>query len=726
MAIFCSSVAQYAPSDYCRALLLFALTRYVMGILFMKKKSLPFLAQSCIFLHTLLFGCSWLTLNYYQMFSLQRAVSGVSIGLFLPWLLLVLLDALLVPSLFTALYIFYARIGHNSRSPLWHDIMSGYALPLSLLLTAVTCVLAATLFSSPRELLLLFPVFLWFLLRALGAPLVAWTVSRKAFLIAIVPALLTIAVYIFLGTTNGGYQRFSPEVLARIHAIFFLVDYVLSLWLYVVLAKLTRKEFYSPVLQTLWAVFLVGWIVSFAASYYSDVILSREQKHVAATWGAPLTVAGLRNVYYNDHEPDQAFFTALQNIRPHLESTPLVDITRTLANAPLTNDDFIRALDAELAGYDTLVDLVDRRLSTNKILKFPLVAENSEGIRTLPYLARLQEWASLLPARLLSATHRQDSLALARLWQCAHALHLSLSEEPFAASLQANLQCLSYAHTAFALAINTNILDEAILNHYAQDLQLSRATLHQQLPLMRYGESALLNVAFDEIIHGTHSRDILLFDTSKLRPLLAPLHIFLRKQQREALTLFIQEDFFNAPRITNDWGVPLLLTSMKNLPTNIQTAAAKHRLLTCAVAVKRHILHYGTFPETLEQLVPAFLPRIPRDPFNDQPLRYELLTEALPVIAIVPTKVITPTPDAPAMQTIPDISTAPAAASNSAAQTTGTASTNHNAPQWQTKRTTEQLKAARIWSVGRNLIDNHGEDHQGKEDDISFTLVAPQ
>ncbi|MDD4539705.1 MAG: hypothetical protein PHT80_11875, partial [Lentisphaeria bacterium] len=62
----------------------------------MKKKSLPFLAQSCIFLHTLLFGCSWLTLNYFQMFSLERAFAGVSVGMFLPWLLLVLLDALLV------------------------------------------------------------------------------------------------------------------------------------------------------------------------------------------------------------------------------------------------------------------------------------------------------------------------------------------------------------------------------------------------------------------------------------------------------------------------------------------------------------------------------------------------------------------------------------------------------------------------------------------------------
>ncbi|MGI5923918.1 MAG: hypothetical protein ACOX9E_08240 [Lentisphaeria bacterium] len=664
----------------------------------MKKMSLPFLAQSCIFLHSLLLGCAWLTLNYFQVFSLQRAFAGVSVSMFLPWLVLVLLDALLVSGLLAALYVFYTRIGRASRSPLWRDIMSGYALPIALLLTAITCVFAAALFDSPQELLLLFPVFLWFLLKALGAPLAAWTISRKAFVVAVVPAFVTIAAYIFLGVANVGSRRFSPEVLVYAHAIFFLVDYVLSLWLYVLLAKLTRKEFYSPVLQTLWALFLVGWLVSFAASYYSDVLLARKRKQVAATWGAPLDIAGLRDVYYNGHAPDKAFYAALQQVasRNTPRSTPLIRMAQTLSSMPTMNNEVRKALDAELACYSALIDLVDRRLSSNQILKFPLDAENSEAVRALPYLPWLQDWASLLPARALCAALRNDSLALAQLWQCSHALHLSLSEEPFAASLQTNIQCLHYATTALGLAINADVLDEATLERCAQDLQLSRASLQKQLPLLRYGESALLNVAFDEIMQGSHSHEILLFDSSKLRPLLAPLHIFLRKQQREALTLFIHEDFCCTPRIADNWGVPVLLTPMKNLQATVQAACAKHRLLTCAVALERHLRQHGELPETLDALVPAFLANIPRDPFNEQPLRYELVNEALPVVTIVPV------------------------------EGDGTAGEDDTPAQWQAKSSQEQLKAARIWSVGRNCCDDHGESHGRQFDDISFTRIAPR
>ncbi|NLE56518.1 MAG: hypothetical protein GX617_16390, partial [Lentisphaerae bacterium] len=47
-------------------------------------------------------------------------------------------------------------------------------------------------------------------------------------------------------------------------------------------------------------------------------------------------------------------------------------------------------------------------------------------------------------------------------------------------------------------------------------------------------------------------------------------------------------------------------------------------------------------------------------------------------------------------------------------------------PRWQTKTTQEKLKAARIWSVGRNRIDNCGEGHGGQFDDISFTRFAPR
>lgn len=671
----------------------------------MKKKSLPFLAQSCIFLHSLLLGCSWLTLNYFQAFSLQRILAGVGVGMFLPWLALVLLVALLVPSLFAALYVFYARIGRTGRSPS-RNIMSGYALPIALLLTAITYVLATTMFSTPQKLLLLFPVFLWFLLKTVGAPLAAWTVSRKAFVVAIVPVLLNIALYIFLGIANAGGRHLSPEVVAYAHAIFFLVDYALSLWLYVLLAKLTRKEFYSPVLQTLWGVFLVGWIVSFAVSYYSDVLLARERRLVATTWGASLDIVGLRSVYYNGHTPDEAFYTALQQVASQKTSrpTPLIHLARTLPGMPAVNDEFIKALDEELAGYSALIDLVDQRLSNNQILKFPLDAERSEDVRMLPYLPWLQEWASLLPARALSAATRNDSAALTQLWQCSHALHLSLSEEPFAASLQTNIQCLHYANIALDLAINANALDETTLERCAQDLRLSRGSLQKQLPLLRYGETALLNVAFDEIMTGSHSHEILLFDSSKLRLLLAPLHIFLCRQQREALTLFIQEDFCSTSCVVDNWGVPVLLTPMKNLQTNVRTACAKQRLLACAIALERHLRQHGELPETLDALVPAFLANIPPDPFKDQPLRYELLEEALPVITLV------------------------LAEADGVTGEDGGAAGEDGSPtqQWQMKSSQEQLKAARIWSVGRNRSDDHGKSHGGQFDDISFTRIAPR
>ena len=47
--------------------------------------------------------------------------------------------------------------------------------------------------------------------------------------------------------------------------------------------------------------------------------------------------------------------------------------------------------------------------------------------------------------------------------------------------------------------------------------------------------------------------------------------------------------------------------------------------LRCAIvglAVERYRLKYGNWPETLARLVPDFLPELPVDPFDEQPLRY--------------------------------------------------------------------------------------------------------
>jgi hypothetical protein len=41
----------------------------------------------------------------------------------------------------------------------------------------------------------------------------------------------------------------------------------------------------------------------------------------------------------------------------------------------------------------------------------------------------------------------------------------------------------------------------------------------------------------------------------------------------------------------------------------------------CAIAVKRHQLKHGQWPQSIAQLVPEFLPAVPADPFDGQPLR---------------------------------------------------------------------------------------------------------
>ena len=44
-----------------------------------------------------------------------------------------------------------------------------------------------------------------------------------------------------------------------------------------------------------------------------------------------------------------------------------------------------------------------------------------------------------------------------------------------------------------------------------------------------------------------------------------------------------------------------------------------------AIAVERYQLANGTLPKQLSDLVPAFLPAVPSDPFDGKPLRYKTL-----------------------------------------------------------------------------------------------------
>jgi hypothetical protein len=53
-------------------------------------------------------------------------------------------------------------------------------------------------------------------------------------------------------------------------------------------------------------------------------------------------------------------------------------------------------------------------------------------------------------------------------------------------------------------------------------------------------------------------------------------------------------------------------------------------LLSTGIALERYRLKYGAVPEKLEALVPEFLREVPRDIYDGQPLRYQVLPDGMP------------------------------------------------------------------------------------------------
>jgi hypothetical protein len=67
---------------------------------------------------------------------------------------------------------------------------------------------------------------------------------------------------------------------------------------------------------------------------------------------------------------------------------------------------------------------------------------------------------------------------------------------------------------------------------------------------------------------------------------------------------------------------PMLLGAMDKSLDKAVASQTTVTLARVACALERHRLAYAQYPETLDELVPRFLPRVPPDPVNGGPLRY--------------------------------------------------------------------------------------------------------
>jgi hypothetical protein len=72
------------------------------------------------------------------------------------------------------------------------------------------------------------------------------------------------------------------------------------------------------------------------------------------------------------------------------------------------------------------------------------------------------------------------------------------------------------------------------------------------------------------------------------------------------------------------WIFTSSVLSLRSYINKLLYAETARQLAVTAIALKRYQLRHGTLPSELTALVPEFLPAVPRDPVDGQPLRYHL------------------------------------------------------------------------------------------------------
>jgi hypothetical protein len=102
---------------------------------------------------------------------------------------------------------------------------------------------------------------------------------------------------------------------------------------------------------------------------------------------------------------------------------------------------------------------------------------------------------------------------------------------------------------------------------------------------------------------------------------------FRRLKEDSPVALFADKDgptFEARDSDSEGWS---LLDSTATLSLRAEASIA---VLRTGIALERHHLKHGSYPSALQDLVPAYLPTLPTDPFDGNPLRYQRMPDGSP------------------------------------------------------------------------------------------------
>lgn len=276
----------------------------------------------------------------------------------------------------------------------------------------------------------------------------------------------------------------------------------------------------------------------------------------------------------------------------------------------------------------------------------------SQGSATLlPHLPKVKQGVELasLTASLLADTKRtrpaSDYLLISL--ACAQ----SLKFEPLMISQLVRVSCLAIIATNFEFVVNSVGLPAGDLERLAAAFGKAEADEATGTPFIRAcaGERAMNLTTFDlptdkiaALIKAAGDDSIK--DSGGIGQTLAIKHLMRNRKSQRA---FAEETFNRSiamrkepfpERLKADEYFTSRVSEAKSnqfqfclvmMPALAKTASreagglARLRLVQTAIALERfHIANNNSYPSTLDQLAPAYLPAVPQDPFNGQALHY--------------------------------------------------------------------------------------------------------
>lgn len=259
---------------------------------------------------------------------------------------------------------------------------------------------------------------------------------------------------------------------------------------------------------------------------------------------------------------------------------------------------------------------------------------------------------------LLMHLHEGDAAAAVRDWVCIAHLGRSFGDEPYGVS-----QAMRATWVGQAVRDLERLLGQAVVTD--ADLARIQATLAEDAaydpwPVFVRSERALWHRLMTAIQSG-------MFPASVVRQFWADDSGRPRRTRVEEAMDWINDRLppdYSGPHAWTLDCITRLLAETADLPWHERTGAVaaahrraaadaarldyrqaltkfqrNHALVRCAliaVAAERHRLKHDVWPASLADLVPAFLPESPADPFDGRPLRYRRLADGIVVYSVGP------------------------------------------------------------------------------------------